>query len=237
MSSFSSNNGNNGGPSGARVGEQTAQMREAYIKNKDGDAVGNNWKVDKADFGAFLGYKPGTASEMAGKEPLSGSRVIELMLQKDFQKVGDGAATHGNEYRNMFVSQDAFADKQGRISDQMKDGLDAVRQSLHKNSAAAAEKTGMATQATGTQAASGQTAPGQAANGQAAVKQAPKLGGSAMDQYMARVETSQKQTRNDNMRMLEVQYKMQEISKQDSTISNLMKTRHDAVSRVIRGGQ
>lgn len=61
--------------------------------------------------------------------------------------------------------------------------------------------------------------------------------GSGTEQYFARVENMQKASHNDNVKYLEMQYKFQEISKQDSTISNLMKTRHDAVSRTIRGGQ
>jgi hypothetical protein len=61
--------------------------------------------------------------------------------------------------------------------------------------------------------------------------------GSGTEQYFAKVENMQKQSHNDNVKYLEMQYKFQEISKQDSTISNLMKTRHDAVSRTIRGGQ
>jgi hypothetical protein len=61
--------------------------------------------------------------------------------------------------------------------------------------------------------------------------------GSGTAQYFAKVENMQKQSHNDNVRYLEMQYKFQEISKQDSTISNLMKVRHDAVSRTIRGGQ
>lgn len=61
--------------------------------------------------------------------------------------------------------------------------------------------------------------------------------GSATQQYFEKVESLQKQSHNDNVRYLEMQYKFQEISKQDSTISNLMKTRHDAISRTIRQGQ
>jgi hypothetical protein len=61
--------------------------------------------------------------------------------------------------------------------------------------------------------------------------------GSGTEQYFARAEGMQQKSHNLNVQYLEMQYKYQEISKQESTISNLMKTRHDAVSRTIRGGQ
>lgn len=55
--------------------------------------------------------------------------------------------------------------------------------------------------------------------------------------YFEQLQKFQDGSRNDNIKYLEMQYKFQEISKQEGTISNLMKTRHDCVSRSIRGGQ
>ena len=55
--------------------------------------------------------------------------------------------------------------------------------------------------------------------------------------YFEQLQKFQDGSRNDNIKYLEMQYKFQEISKQEGTISNLMKTRHDCVSRTIRGGQ
>lgn len=212
MSSFNpSNNGSSSPGSSARIAEETAKRRESYITNAKGDAVGNNYTVPKSDFAHFLGYKPASADELTGKAPVTGHRVIEVALQKDFQNIGEGAAANGNSYRNMFVSQGKFDNQPGRAKDAIKDGIDAIRQGPDKASTAAAEKASRAPQ-TGVLA-------------------------SGMEQYLSKMDQQREKTHNDNVRYLEMQYKFQEISKQESTISNLMKTRHDAVSRVIRGGQ
>src|SRR4051794_12248944 len=94
MSSFGSSSGSNG--SAASVAEKTQAQRSSFLIDKNGDAVGNNWSVPKADFGKFLGYKAPTPDEQTGKAPVSGQRVMELALQKEMQDIGLGAAKNGN---------------------------------------------------------------------------------------------------------------------------------------------
>jgi len=213
MSSFNpANTGGNNAGSGARIAEETAKKRESYITNKKGDAVGNNYTVEKGDFSKFLGYQPASQAELSGKQPVAGHRVLEVALQREFQTIGQGAADNGNSYRNMFVAQGKFSNQPGREKDAIKDGIDSIRQGPDRGSTAHDKNTGGLGESKG------------------------KLA-SGMEQYLKAMDKSQEKTHNDNVRYLEMQYKFQEISKQDSTISNLMKTRHDAVSRVIRGGQ
>ena len=64
-----------------------------------------------------------------------------------------------------------------------------------------------------------------------------KMTAGSVTPYIDQLQKFQKSSSNDNIKYLEMQYKFQEISKQEGTISNLMKTRHDCVSRTIRGGQ
>jgi len=211
MTSFSSGSGSGSKFSGsdARVAEKTAEARTSYIKTKQGDLIGNNYTIPKADFSAFLGYKPASQAELTGKEPVTGRRALEVALQKSFQELGPGAAERGNTYRNMYVANGRFQNEPGREKDMIKDGLDSIK--------------------AGPDAGSTQG------------KSAPRAGETMLSdsakQYFARMEESQAKSHNDNVRYLEMQYKFQEISKQDGVISNLMKTRHDAVSRTIRGGQ
>jgi hypothetical protein len=227
MTSFSS--GSSSGPkfssSEAHVADQTAKERTSYIKNKEGDAVGNNYIAPKGDFSTFLGYKPPTPGELSGKTPVAGHRVLEVALQKTFNEIGEGAAERGNTYRNMYVANGRFANEPGREKEMIKDGFDSIRAGAEYNSTQRPSTTGAS--ASGTMPSAGAPPGG-----------AMKLGaGSAMKQYLNKVEASQNKSHNDNVRYLEMQYKFQEISKQDGVISNLMKTRHDAVSRTIRGGQ
>lgn len=212
MTSFSSGSKASSGAagSGAQVAEKTAQARTSYIKNKEGDAVGNNYTVPKADFAAFLGYKPPTPDELSGKAPVTGHRAIEVAIQKSMGELGEGAAERGNTYRNMYVANGRYQNEPGREKEMIKDGLDSIQSGAEMNST---QKK----------------------------MSAPKSGESMLSdsakQYFTRMESSQAKSHNDNVRYLEMQYKFQEISKQDGVISNLMKTRHDAVSRTIRGGQ
>lgn len=219
MSSFSSGgSGNNNTSSQAHVGEQAARLRESYITNKKGDAVGNSYIVPKSDFSQILGMTQGGHSDKAAKEATSGANVLGEALGQRFQQIGEKAAEMGNEGRNMFIASDGMEKKHGRTGDAIKEGLDSVRQALHPSGEAAPRGSDKETSI-------------------AAVKDGqPVLGGSAMDQYFAKMNASQAKTKNENDRMLAIQMKLQNMSKQDSTISNLMKTRHDAVSRVIRGG-
>lgn len=189
--------------SGAKVGEKTAQQRSSYITGKDGDAIGHNWTIPKADFAKFLGYKPATPDELSGKAQVSGHRVLEIAMQKEMQEIGEGAAKDGPAFRNMYVASSKFANTPGRDADAIKETVDAIRQGPEKNST---ESLNL------------------------------HMGSAATEQYFSQVQKMQTQTHNDNVRYLELQYKLQEMSKQTGAISNLMKTRHDSVSRVIRGG-
>lgn len=209
MTSFSSGPSVKLAGSDAHVAEKTAEERKSYIKNKEGDLVGNNYTIPKADFAGFLGYKPASKAELAGQVPVTGRRAIEVALQKSFSEIGEGAAKRGNTYRNMYVANGRFQNEPGREKDMIKDGFDSIHTSFKGGGTAA------------------QNAP---KPGQAILSDSTKL-------YLDRVKASQTESHNENVRMLELQYKFMEISKQDGVISNLMKTRHDAVSRTIRGGQ
>ena len=59
--------------------------------------------------------------------------------------------------------------------------------------------------------------------------------GKTSAQLLDKMERVQKASHNDNVRLLEMQYRFLEMSKNDSVISNLMKVRNDAVTRSIRG--
>ncbi len=209
MTSFSSGSGTKFAGSDAHVAEKTAETRKSYIKNKEGDLVGNNYTIPKADFAGFLGYKPASKAELTGDQPVTGHRAIEVALQKSFNEIGDGAAERGNTYRNMYVANGRFQNEPGREKDMIKDGLDSIK---------------AGPDATSTQ-------------GKPDIKAGHTMLSDSAKQYFARMDASQAKSHNDNVRYLEMQYKFQEISKQDGVVSNLMKTRHDAVSRTIRGGQ
>jgi hypothetical protein len=182
------------------VGDETRAKREAFIKNANGDAVGNNWVAPKADFGKFLGYKGASPTELTGDQPITGSRIIELALQKEAQDLGMGAAKHGNQYRNIAISWGRFNNEPGRERDMIKDGIDAIRQGSDKNSM---EQKG--------------------------ARMTPA------NMLLEQTGRMQKESHNDNIKYLEMQYRFQEMGKQESVISNLMKTRHDNISRMIRG--
>lgn len=211
MTSFSSGSGSGPKVSGseAHVAEKTAEARTSYIKTTQGDLVGNNYTIPKADFSAFLGYKPASQAELQGKAPVPGHRAIEVALQKSLGDIGEGAAERGNTYRNMYVANGRFQNEPGREKEMIKDGFDSIKHGADANST---------------------KAPAAPHAGQTMLSDSAK-------QYFARMDASQAKSHNDNVRYLEMQYKFQEISKQDGVISNLMKTRHDAVSRTIRGGQ
>ena len=60
------------------------------------------------------------------------------------------------------------------------------------------------------------------------------LGSSSSSQYMKMMQTYQERSSETNMRYLEIQYKFLNASKSHSTISNLMKVRHEATRTAIR---
>lgn len=194
------------GSNSADIGEKTAEQRTDYLTNKQGDAVGMNYTVPKGDFAHLLGFKPPTAQELAGKEPVTGRRAIEVSLQNDFRAVGLGAARNGGAYRNQFVALGAFDNKPGREKDMLKDGLDSIKASMQPNATEGGKKQSLGEMAHATPY-----------------------------QVLLKQEQMAKSSHNENLKMMEMQYKMQALSKEEGTLSNLMKVRHDAISRVIRG--
>lgn len=206
MGDFTGGGSSTAGPSSVAkeaIGSQTKAKRESYIRKANGDLVGNDYVVGKGDFAHFMGYKPPTAEEAAGKAQMSSSRTIEVALQKEMTDLGMGAAKHGNSYRNIAISWGRFANDPGREKDMIKDGIDAIRQGPDKNSM----------ESRGLKATSGGAA------------------------YLEKAHSLQKESHNDNVKLLEMQYKFLEISKNQGVISNLMKVRHDSVTRSIRGQQ
>ena len=109
--------------------------RTAYLRDADGNLVGNNWTVPKGDFAHFLGYADATPNELAGQTPVSSRRVLELVLRKQFQQIGEGAAQNGNRYRNMSVATGRFDNEPGRENDMIKNGIDAIQQGSEPNTA------------------------------------------------------------------------------------------------------
>ena len=192
-----------------QVSQQTRQGREVGIKDAKGDLVGNNYVIPKGDFAHFLGFKPPTKGELDGTTKISAQRTIEVALQKEVGALGEGAAKNGNQYRNVAISWGRFAGEPGREGDMVKSAFDAVRQGPEKNSFEPAAGRSQTTAPT-------------------------QLGSAAL---LDKTAALQKQSHNDNVRLLEMQYRFLEAGKNDSVISNLMKVRNDAVTRSIRGGQ
>ncbi len=212
------------------IADETRLRREAYIKGDNGDAIGNNWVAPKADFGKFLGYKNASPEELKGDKPLSGSRVIELALQKEAQDLGMRAAVRGNQYRNIAISWGRFNNEPGRERDMIKDGIDAIRQSSDKNATERREAR------LGTAKSEFASAPSSSAAMKASEAQMAQMSPAA-SAYIRETRKMQKESHNDNIKYLEMQYRFQEMGKQEGVISNLMKARHDNISRMIRGNQ
>jgi hypothetical protein len=205
MAEIGGSSSGNSLPPQESVAEQTRSRRESYITNKNGDAVGNNWVAPKGDFAHFLGYKQATPQEASGDHPTAGSRVIELALQKEASELGMGAAKHGNSYRNQAISWGRYNGEPGREGDMLKDGIDSIRASAEHNSM-------------------------ESKHGAEMGKMSP-----ASQKYIDESKRMQRESHNDNVKYLEMQYRFQEMGKQEGIISNLMKTRSDNVSRMIRG--
>ena len=196
------------------VADQTRALQKSYITRKNGDAVGNNFMLPGGDFAHFLGYKPATMGEKANKEQVTGARVIELSLRDAMQKVGGDAAKHGNEFRNMYISWGRFNNEPGREKDMIKDALDANPARV------------------GTPKFEGKPTVSDTI-GQASNANAPYA--ERMLDNFAKMEKIQQKSRNQQYELMLVQYRFQEMSKQEGTLSNLMKVRHDAISRTIQG--
>ena len=146
------------------------KQRSVSLTDKKGDVYGANFHIPKGDFARFLGFKKQTADEKSGK--MSGARTLEVAIEKEFQSLGKEAMQRGADYRNMYISYGRYANMPGREKDMIKDGLDAINQSV-------------------------------------------EIGQST------------------NMRYLEMQYKFQMAGMSYSTLSNLMKARHESVKKSI----
>lgn len=124
----------NGNAQAIAYSPATAQKRQVWIRQKNGDIVGGNYRIPKGDFSRFLGYRPASGQENAGKK-VSANRVLELAMQKSFQKLGTEAMQRGSAYRNMYVAMGRRANRPGSEGSVMRDNVDAVGQSLELNRA------------------------------------------------------------------------------------------------------
>ena len=113
----------------------TSKDRQVWIKKKNGDLVGGNFVVPKGDFSRFLGYAKPSAAEQKGESKVSPERVIEMALQREFNTLGKKAMQRGMAYRNMYISMGKYANQPGREQDMLKDGMDAIGQSVELNRA------------------------------------------------------------------------------------------------------
>ncbi|MBJ81119.1 MAG: hypothetical protein CMH60_07375 [Myxococcales bacterium] len=104
------------------------KQRSVSVTDKKGDVYGANFHIPKGDFARFLGFKQQTPDEKAGK--MSGARALEVAIEKEFQGLGKQAMQRGADYRNMYVSYGRYANMPGREKDMIKDGIDAINQSV-----------------------------------------------------------------------------------------------------------
>jgi hypothetical protein len=215
-----------------QVGSETLSRVDPYwVDKKNGQAVGVNYTVPNKDFSYFLGYAPPSAAELNGKSNLSGSRIIELSLQKRMQEIGEGATLRGTAYSNTSIAGSEHHNSPGKERSMINDTLDAWKEGPEKTnstysflkSLGKAKNLGDATAV---------------AESSEVRREAASPGMSpSMTQYFKALSAYQHQSKDDNIHYLEMQYKFQEMSKHDDTLSNLMKTRHDAITRIIRGSQ
>ena len=113
----------------------TRNDRKVWVKKKNGDLEGWRFNIPKGDFARFLGYKPPTADEKSGKKQVSANRVLEVALQKSFNKLGPQALQRGSAYTNMYIAYGAHSNKPGRAKDAIRDGLDSIKASVELNKA------------------------------------------------------------------------------------------------------
>lgn len=205
--SGSNSSGNGTNNSGTRVGEQTEKRRADYLTDAKGAAIGGNYTVDGAS------GKPDFAKFMGIKpataDELSGTVKTDARRAMELAMAKEVQELGVKSAKSGNAARNQFV-AGGQFSNQPghdKHVITDMRDAINES----LDKNSLGSK----------------------VLQM----GSGTEQYFARVENMQKASHNDNVKYLEMQYKFQEISKQDSTISNLMKTRHDAVSRTIRGGQ
>ena len=72
-----------------------------------------NFTIPKGDFANFLGYRKVTKGETDGTEAVTGDRVLELAMRKQFNKLGPEAMQRGMAYRNMYISHGKYANQPG----------------------------------------------------------------------------------------------------------------------------
>ena len=113
---------------------QSAKQREAWVKNKQGDLVGGNYRIPKGDFARFLGFKPATKAEAQGKQ-VGASRVLELAMQREFNALGARAMKRGANYRNMFIAGYKTQNDPQRRGHSFEHSVDAMRSSMEFNRA------------------------------------------------------------------------------------------------------
>ena len=111
----------------------TSKDRQVFIRKNNGDLAGSNWVVPKGDFAHFLGYRKASKEELSGDKQVTGERVLELVMRKQFQKLGPKAMQRGEMYRNMYISHGAYASQPGREGDMIKDGIDSIKSSVEMN--------------------------------------------------------------------------------------------------------
>jgi hypothetical protein len=102
--------------------------RARYLTTKNGDVVGSGYSVPKGDFARFLGYKPPTDKENQGD--VSGNRILEVALQKQFKELGKGTTKTGSGYLNLWVASGRHETGPGHEKDAVAANIDAMNQSL-----------------------------------------------------------------------------------------------------------
>ncbi len=108
--------------------------RQVWLKRKNGDLVGGNYRIPKGDFGRFLGYRAPSSAEQSGKK-VSANRVLEVAMQKSFRELGAKAMQRGAAYRNLYVAAGRRSSRPGSEGSALAEGMDAIQQSLEVNKA------------------------------------------------------------------------------------------------------
>jgi hypothetical protein len=125
--------GTDGPPSSGRADPAPAHLLKYWYTTKKGDFIGGNWRVPQGDFRAFLGIRRPSRKERKGREKkVSASRTIEVAFYEAFEEIGEGAAKHGQQARNQWISHVPFTQWPGREQDMFTDMRDSVLQSQEK---------------------------------------------------------------------------------------------------------
>lgn len=102
--------------------------RSYYLKGANGDAIGSGFHVPKGDFARFLGYKAPTDRENRGDT--SGSRTLEVALQKQFDALGKASTKNGHAYNNLWIASGRYETGPGREREAIAATMDAMNQSV-----------------------------------------------------------------------------------------------------------